>query len=226
MNREDSLAKCLASWVPIPEVGEIIVVDWCSKNPLIDNLNIKNIFSDKIKILRVEDEVFFSLPKSYNLAYSHTNSEYKILMKLDADYESIDPSWLQKLNLKDKELDNYFLTGDYRTNKEHSGFLLVNKKDFVLFNENFEGWGFHDQYIYELIKNNSDHVLFSDIHKYIKHIPHSYGKRVKNYQNKDMFDTMKKNREIAIYNKTFIESQYVTQEQQSNYIILKRLNHE
>jgi hypothetical protein len=221
MNREENLLRSLISWTNVEQINEIVVVDWSSKNPIICDSSM-----DKVKTIRVENESFFSLPKSYNLAYRHTNSDNKIVMKLDADYESIDHSWLSGLSMKDYELDEYFLTGDYRTHKEHSGFILANKKDFVLFNENFEGWGFHDQWIYQQMSKKIKHVLFSDIDKYIKHIPHSYGKRVKNYKNKDMFDTMKKNRDIAALNPVSQESKYIIQKEYSNYTILKRITNE
>jgi hypothetical protein len=223
MNRDENLLRCLASWVNVEQINEIVVVDWSSKNPIIENENICNVITEKVKIIRVENESFFSLPKSYNLAYKHTNSDNKIVMKLDADYESIDHYWLSDLNIKDCELNGYFLTGDHRTHKEHSGFILANKKDFILFNENFEGWGFHDQWIYEQMNKKSKHVLFSDIDKYIKHIPHSYAKRVKNYENKDMFDTMKKNRCIAASKPSFEESKYNFSLIQKNYIVAQRV---
>jgi len=216
MNREENLSRCLASWANVEQINEIVVVDWSSKNPIASSV-------DKVKIIRVENESFFSLPKSYNLAYGHTDSDNKIVMKLDADYESIDCSWLSGLSMKDYEMDGYFLTGDYRTHKEHSGFILANKKDFVLFNENFEGWGFHDQWIYEKMNKKARHVLFSDIDKYIKHIPHSYAKRVKNYENKDMFDTMKKNRLIATSDPIFKESKYKFSLVQKNYMVAQRV---
>ncbi len=200
MDRTDRLEKMLPTWAKIESIKEIVVVDWSSKIPIIENENIKKILQkfNKIKIVRVENEKFFHICKSNNIAFQFTNKENKILLKLDVDYINIDESWMDYLALaenKDKSfiLKQYFLVGSYRFYKSSSGFLLVNKKAFKAvkgYNENYSSsWGGDDGNLYERIQKNQktlgnkffEKILFFDIKRYIYHIPHEDELRHCNY---------------------------------------------
>ena len=200
MNRTDRLEKMLPTWAKIENIKDIVVVDWSSKIPIIENKNIQKILENfnKIKIVRVENEKFFHICKSNNIGFKFTNKENKILLKLDVDYVNIDESWIDYLAIKEREIGNfylkqYFLIGEHRFYQSSSGFLLVNKKDFKAvkgYNENYSsGWGGDDNDLYERIYRNQrgsgnrffEKIIFFDIEKYIYHIPHDDTLRYCNY---------------------------------------------
>ena len=51
-DREEHLYNSLSKWVELPNVSEIIIVDWSNKKPLQDLL----LYDERIKIVRVENE--------------------------------------------------------------------------------------------------------------------------------------------------------------------------
>jgi len=200
MNRTERLEQMLPSWAKIESIKDIVVVDWSSEIPIIENENIKKILQkfNKIKIVRVENENFFHICKSNNIGFKFTNEENKILLKLDVDYVNIDESWIDYLALKKREdgnfyLKQYLLVGGHRFYKSSSGFLLVNKKAFKSvkgYNENYSsGWGGEDNDLYERICKNErelgkkffEKIIFFDIKKYVYHIPHDDELRYCNY---------------------------------------------
>lgn len=230
MNREKNLISSLESWIGVHKyITEIIVVDWSSNIPLIENREISNLVSNnKIKILRVDNEQYFSLPMSYNLAYDYTFESNKIILKLDSDYKLINNKWLDYLVLSEKnnnELDNYFIVGNYKFSKSLTGFLLVNKKDFIYYNENFEGWGYDDQDLYLKIQENHlslDKVIFFDIKNYIQHLDHTELDRIQNYIIKNKDASRIRNKELANLTNPRKFTTYQIIEQEDNYIKLIR----
>jgi hypothetical protein len=200
MNRTERLEEMLPSWARIENIKDIIIVDWSSKAPIIENTNIQKILEkfNKIKIVRVENEDFFHICKSNNIGFQFTDKENEILLKLDVDYVNIDESWMDYLALKETNnkfyLKEYFLVGSYKFYQSSNGFLLVNKNDFKNvkgYNENYSyGWGGEDVDLYNRIyKNNRKNsknkifqkIIFFDIKKYIYHIPHDNELRYCNY---------------------------------------------
>lgn len=223
MNRENNLVQSIESWIKTPEITEFIVVDWSSNVPLITNEKIKYWLNNlNFKLYRVAEEKFFSLSKAYNLGISKSNNN--IILKLDADYVSIDNSWIKKLNIIDNnELDNFFITGkDFTT---FNGFVLINKKDFVLYNENFRGYGWDDIDLYNrtvLHNKTIKRIIFLNITKHIYHIPHSDKDRIVNYEIKNKIKSMKINQILA--NKKFTTSKYSIINGEDKYIELKRIS--
>lgn len=235
MDRTDRLEKMLPTWAKIESIKDIVVVDWSSKIPIIENENIKKILQkfNKIKIVRVENEKFFHICKSNNIAFRFTNQENKILLKLDVDYVNIDESWMDYLTFTENEdksfiLKQYFLVGSYRFYQSSSGFLLVNKKDFKSvkgYNENYSsGWGGDDSNLYKRIYKNKktlgnkffEKILFFDIKRYIYHIPHDDELRHCNYPPEQK--KSKKNKEPWEFQK------YKVLSQKNNYIRIELKN--
>jgi hypothetical protein len=230
MNREKNLLSSLYSWVGSSKyITEIVVVDWSSYCPLIMNREIENLVSNKtIKLLRVEKETYFSLTKSYNLAFDNTLESNKIVLKLDSDYELINNKWFDYLSFSanSNELNNYFIVGNYRFSKSLTGFLLINKKNFVYYNENFNGWGYDDQDLYIKVQEKNktlDKVVFFDIKNYINHIEHTEQERIQNYENKDKEKSREKNKEISEINNCRKISNYKIIEEKNNYIRMERI---
>ena len=82
MNRVERLEQMLPTWAKIDKIKDIVVVDWSSQIPIIENKNIQKILEEfeKIKIVRVENEKFFHICKSNNIGFKFTNNENKILL--------------------------------------------------------------------------------------------------------------------------------------------------
>jgi len=210
MNRTDRLVQMLPTWAEIEKIKDIVVVDWSSKDPIAHDKDIKLILKkyNKIKIIRVDGQKYFHLPKSYNLGYLFTDKKNKILLKLDVDYVSINSDWINTLAIENlslkKEgshqiLKKYFICGMWRFYKSSSGFLLVNKEDFHNikgYNQNLaQAWGFDDQDIQQRLiklyepndpKFSFKQIFFWDFKNYIHHIPHNDELRFKNYPVKEL----------------------------------------
>lgn len=224
MNREQNLIESIESWISVPNITEFIVVDWSSSSPLIHNNQIKQLSQNiNLKILRVNKEKFFSLPRSYNLGISYVSNN--IILKLDSDYKNINHSWMNHLVITDtNELKNFFIVGDWLFAKSLNGFMLVNKKDFKMYNENLSGWGYDDNDLYNRIVASNKYlrkVIFFDITKYIYHIPHSEDDRTSNYEIKDKLVSLKNNHNIA--NNKFEIAKYETIYEEYNYVELERI---
>jgi len=222
MNRTDRLIQMLPTWAEIDEIKDIVVVDWSSKDSILENEEIQKILKNfsKIKVVRVEGQKYFHLGKSYNLGYKFTNKKNKILLKLDVDYVSVNSEWIKTLVFRgDWSLKNYFICGLWRFHKSSTGFLLVNKKDFKAvngYNENFESiWGYDDQDIQQrLVKlyepNNPNHlfrqIFFWNFKNYIYHIPHDDELRTINYIHNELNCDINKN--ISIENPNWSSQKY------------------
>ena len=139
MNRTDRLEQMLPSWTKVNKIKDFVIVDWASKEPIINSKIIQDQIKQypNIKIVRVENQKYFYRCLAWNLANRYTNPENKILLKLDVDYLNIDDSWIKYLTYSNNELKNYFITGCGTFYRSSTGFLLINKKDFGKgYNEN------------------------------------------------------------------------------------------
>jgi len=206
-DRTERLAECLASWNRgyCGLIKEIIIVDWSSQIPIIDNKNItkeieKSNIKNKIfiKIARVENQIFYNRCQALNLARSLTNSNFPVLLKLDADYVGINTNWLRSMPTINNELINYFLVASpLFCDSNYTGFLFVNKKHFDMvngYNENLDShWGYEDKDLENRLstievenlnqfqqKYNLQKVIFYDIKNHIYHIPHDDNLRLQN----------------------------------------------
>jgi len=195
MNREKALEATLSSWAKINKIKDLVIVDWSSSEPLIENQIIKEQINEygNIKIIRVENQKYFYRCLAWNLAFQNTDPENKILIKLDADHYNTSTSqlhgrdhssWLDNLSLTaDKELKNCFYAGNLDLDYKLYGFLIVNKKHFKEgYNENIDAiWGFEDSDLYHRIQKKYNININKSIgSNSIFHIPHSEEMRIKN----------------------------------------------
>lgn len=203
MNREENLEKMLPSWTKVDEIKDFVIVDWSSRNPIINNSVVQEQMGKykNIKVIRVENQSHYYRFLALNLAYSYTEKSNKILLKLDADYTNIDSSWLKFQSINNGELINYFICGDGVFDNTSVGFLFVNKRNFDEvngYNENLRPmWGYEDEdiqarlsklkglrysFFWEHQQKNPEFmkIPFFDFNKYIYHIPHSNAMRIEN----------------------------------------------
>lgn len=222
MNRLENLRISLQSWIDFELIEEIIITDWSSSVPLSHELLPQ---SDKLKLIRVNNQKTFSLSRSLNVAFDFVNQDSKILCKIDTDYiltnkniffDILTPSTFDGSKLKRP----IFFTGHWMFDESLSGFLIVNKKDFVYYNEEMYGWGFEDQDLYlRLINNGLQQIIIPGLKKYVYHIPHTEFDRLSNYEIKDKKISLKSNkakhdvlysRPTRTYNKTVVSKNFIT----------------
>lgn len=210
MNRAEMLRVSLMSWLGFKEVSKIIVVDWSSSD-LSDNF-IKFIcsYDDRICFKRVDGKSVFSLAEAVNLGVSLVDTEF--MLKLDVDYV-LNPYYnffeINKLGAGE------FLSGDWRWHcldnnlgflKYLNGLLYVRTADFRAgggYDERFTGYGYEDTDLYHRLA-----VKLGLAHRYIDinvlsvyHNVHDDSKRVENYVEKDVCESMRRNFELFKRNK-------------------------
>ena len=229
MNRTDRLIQMLPTWTEVDKIKDIVVLDWSSKDPISENKEIQKILknSNKIKIVRVDEQEYFHLGKSNNIAYTFTDQENKILLKLDVDYMNINSKWIDSLIYANGYLKKYFIVGSYRFYKSSSGFLLVNKAEFAKvkgYNENLlSAWGWDDvdlhQRLTNLYPNDPTHkkIEFFNIKDYIYHIPHDDDLRVENYPIKIKSDFLNKSEADKHENKNWVFKKVKVLESRESY---------
>jgi GR25 family glycosyltransferase involved in LPS biosynthesis len=198
MDRQENLLKALPSWINIPYIKEIIVVDYSSKIPLINDFTIKSLVDEKlIKVLRVDGEQKFNLGKAYNLGFD--NCKYDTIIKIDCDYLCLDYSWLDIL-YKSNQHKNTLLRGCYEFSNELSGFFLIPKSKLVYFREDLNGYGYDEIDLYNRTKiayPKIKEIVWFDIENSIKHIDHYDNQRVINYVCNNTKISESKNRELC-----------------------------
>jgi hypothetical protein len=225
MNRRENLESSLLSWVGRhPLVDDIVVVDWSSSPPLTEHPCFIRL-SEKglIKIVRVEGEKYYSVARSCNLAFRHTNPKNKILLKLDCDLVLKNESWLDRVVIgEDGSLERYCITGHHFFSKSLTGLALFNKEHFVWYNENIEDYGYEDMDMYRRMvsRNGIVEIIFFNVQDYIHHIPHSDEKRSIHYKNKDIYATNLRNMRAP---PDFKVSEYETLSETPGVVTVKRV---
>lgn len=79
MNREAHLRQTLPAWLALPDIAEVVIVDWSNRTPLRE----LRALDSRIRIIRAEGEARWVLSYAYNLGVSHARHE--TIFKCDAD---------------------------------------------------------------------------------------------------------------------------------------------
>lgn len=79
MNRESHLRQTLPRWLELPGLGEVVIVDWSTRESIADLVNL----DPRIRICRVEGEPKWRQPYPTNFGISQATHE--IILKCDAD---------------------------------------------------------------------------------------------------------------------------------------------
>lgn len=204
-NRNHALQISLNSWLNFKEITEIIIVDWSSDDPL-EKLTF---LDERIKIIRVNDKIYFNQTQPLNLAISLASGD-KIL-KLDTDYvlnpyynffETYlidDNSFVSGHNESDilKQNVNYINDGNYHRLYQFFGFnsdyykyliglLYITKENLLKiggYNENLgKYYAYEDDEIckrLELLGLNHNKL---DYDHRIHHMPHPCSVRTENFE--------------------------------------------
>ena len=86
-NRINMLKFSINSWVAYKNIHEFIIVDWSSDDITHDEEEYFKKLDDRIKIIKVENEKYFNLSKSFNLAAKNASGD--LLLKLDLYFKSL-----------------------------------------------------------------------------------------------------------------------------------------
>jgi glycosyltransferase involved in cell wall biosynthesis len=196
MNRGDTLKVTLTSWLKFKEIGEIIIVDWSSKESLEWVVDV----DDRIKLIRVNDKAYFNISKAYNLAIDNATKDY--ILKMDVDY-LLNPYYnFFKLHAK-PEMSYY--TGDYSGSEGNpifqylNGLIYVKRKYFLDangYNENFEGYGWDDTDLYSTLSSAGKQRLYINHDYSVMHIAHPATVRTENYENKRIQSSCRNNKRL------------------------------
>lgn len=79
MNREEHLRLALRAWLQLPQLKEVVIVDWSNRRPLAGLRAI----DDRIRIVQVEGEPRWILSYAYNIGIAHATQP--VIVKCDAD---------------------------------------------------------------------------------------------------------------------------------------------
>src|SRR5579871_187063 len=85
-DRSEALEAAFATWVTIPGISQIIIVDWSSKDSSIIEKVAK--LDRRVMVARVDNEIYFNHTRTKNLGVSLADGE--IVVVTDADI-MIDP---------------------------------------------------------------------------------------------------------------------------------------
>ncbi|WP_296925272.1 galactosyltransferase-related protein [Thiohalocapsa sp.] len=148
MNRAENLLVALRSWLELPEVREIVVVDWSSELPVSQSLAIAGIADERIKLLRVDGERRWVLSPAFNVGFRAATRER--VVKADADIV-IASNFFRANPLR----PGAFYAGNWRVAPEGqefvNGLFYIYKRDLAVvggFNEYITSYGWDDEDLY------------------------------------------------------------------------------
>lgn len=184
-NRNKALSISLSSWINLPEIQEIIIVDWSSD----ENLEHILFLDQRIKLIRVNNQKHFNQIQPLNLAASLVKSE--LILKLDSDY-IINP-YYDFVN-KYKPSKGHFSSGNSSEKIEGKansfyaflrGLLFVYKEDFDLvggYNESLkDNYAYEDEDICARLVKLGLQEKYIDFDFHLIHIPHPDKKRTEHF---------------------------------------------
>ena len=193
-DRFSVLKSTINSWLIHPEIKEIIIVDWTSKD--LDKNDLLRM-DKRIKVITVEGEDFFHLSRAYNRAIENTNFEH--IIKLDVDYFLNPYMNLNQWLCFDRETE--FMTGCWSFKhidnccgflEYLNGFMAIAKKHLISVGSyagNKHGYGYDDCHLYKRLEEiglRRRTINLGSNYIPILHIPHSDFKRSQYYKNKDI----------------------------------------
>jgi GR25 family glycosyltransferase involved in LPS biosynthesis len=198
MNRTSQLIESLKTWIGTKQITEIIVIDYSSDVAISDEPLFKNWISNEIvTVVRVEGEQYFNLGKAYNVAVDHASNQN--ILKINCDYKNTNSLWISLIqSCKNK---NFFLSGVSYFSENLSGIFYMRKSDFLGYREDLEGWGYHDEDLYERTIDSNPflkQIVWFDVQMYIDHQPHDDLLRTKNYKIKNKQQSLSINKQQTI----------------------------
>ncbi|MEQ8403757.1 MAG: glycosyltransferase [Oceanicaulis sp.] len=175
-NRNENLKKALHSWLVCPQVAEIIVVDWTSATPVLEDLRASGFEDPRIRVIRVEDEPRWILSFAFNIGFQ--SARRARILKADADIV-LDPDFFERNVLAPQT----FIAGNWRKASADqayvNGFFYI-WRDALLqlggFNEYITTYGWDDEELYARLLESG--LVRKDVASgSISHLPHDNAAR-------------------------------------------------
>jgi len=170
-NRTENLLLAMPTWLSLEEIKEIIIIDWCSDVPVLEELKLAGIVDKRVKVIRVVDEPRWILSYPFNLGFRL--AKYERILKVDADI-TLKPNFFKANPL----IAGTFIAGDWQKaakGQEHiNGFFYIRQIDLLRikgFNEYITTYGWDDDDIYTRMTESGLHRKCVDVDS-IYHIPH------------------------------------------------------
>jgi len=149
MNRTQNLIKAIPSWLANPQITEVLVVDWSSRQPVEQDFAQGGITDPRIRIVRVEDEPRWILSYAFNAGFRAASCD--TILKVDADIV-LSPDFFQHNQVSERS----FIAGNWRTASDDqahvNGFFFTSRKALQQvggFNEYITTYGWDDDDIYD-----------------------------------------------------------------------------
>lgn len=197
-DRLPPLRVSLTSWLLVPSIREIVIVDWSSSKALATELAQ---LDGRVRIIRVDGEDSFHLAAAFNLAADC--AQQPMLLKLDADYV-INPYTGGDVSFCAIP-PKHFVTGHFQHGGPFfsylNGLVAVRREDWYAvngYNENLVGYGWDDDDFYIRLQGAGlKRAILEPTNARVFHIPHDDNVRTNNYSEKDKSISYYYNRKTA-----------------------------
>lgn len=183
MNRLEPLRQALPTWLALPEVDQVIIVDWGSSPPL--SYALRDFIDPRILIGRVTDQRHWQNSKCHNLEI-RLASRSDLLLRLDND-TLVRPDFFAHHPPK----PHSFYAVNWRTvprevddKRNLAGTLLINPRDLLRVN------GYNERLVHYGREDDDLHarLMIEGIRWYpckletLEHIPHTDRERIENLE--------------------------------------------
>jgi glycosyltransferase involved in cell wall biosynthesis len=146
-NRVEYLKTSLSSWLACPHLRKIIVVDFNSTTPVIDDLG--DLDGDRVTVVRVQDEPIWRQGRAQNIGLGIAEAD--LVLKIDADVATVDiRAYVEQM----AEDPNLFFKG-YSKLGTSSGLCLAHLSRMRAiggYHDHMSGWGGDDVDFYRRLK--------------------------------------------------------------------------
>jgi glycosyltransferase involved in cell wall biosynthesis len=165
MDRGEHLKQSLPTWLAVPQLDEIIIVDWDSKEDSAEEIAAP-LNDGRIHILKVHDQELFNRGRCVNTGIHYAQGEY--IFHVDADVCFL------KNPLLDVVLDKYILYRATDRNTSMCGTCLYWREWWYKvggYAEFLQGWGHDDDYFNGKLYPLGVKMAFMDFSAF-RHIDH------------------------------------------------------
>mmetsp|Transcript_22524 Transcript_22524/g.29474 ORF Transcript_22524/g.29474 Transcript_22524/m.29474 type:complete len:783 (+) Transcript_22524:115-2463(+) len=205
-DRTATLLQALQSWLEIPSVNEVVLVDWGSQPPLTNQLGPEArswLQNQRVRFIFAAEEKW-SIVRAYNLGFQFASGS--LILKADAD------TLLHKdffdAHTFEASASSYFYRGNWRhspdeNNKHLNGIIFAQKKhlfEIMGYDERMENYGHDDADLYQRLSVNLGLQERRLNYSTISHLKHSESQRQAGFGNLKWVDH---SRNIRGANETF-----------------------
>lgn len=146
-NRVEYLRDSLPSWLACPQLRRIIVVDFNSSTPVIDDLG--DLSGERVTVVRVEDEPLWRQGRAQNIGLGLAKAD--LVLKTDADVATVDiQPYLERM----ADDPGIFFKGFSKLGTS-SGLCLAPRRKMKAaggYHDHMSGWGGDDVDFYRRLK--------------------------------------------------------------------------